>query len=349
MHRTNPYNAVPCVLPGSPEVKYLPCLIILFALVPSMAQAAPLAGAADEVRERLRPFGQLCRTAEACPTPPDQSMLATENPKWTVVDFDDDRGEPSSEQGARSPWATTNIRWPETSASMIVSSGSLSTLQFTDLNLAEGESSRYGHWRNHWITLGVGERQQDFRVREPAGGRNILLLGRGPTQFVAQALQENAGDTLMLRMHYQGTGQVVFPLPLDGAKQALQSIGIIRAADGDATEAGTPDITDGEVPVATPAVETAAASAMAATAAAAERSGQEIYETRCFACHATGVTEAPLFGSLEQWQPLIDKGMDTLVATSLTGLNLMPPMGTCISCTEGEMRAAIQHMIDSAQ
>ncbi len=78
-------------------------------------------------------------------------------------------------------------------------------------------------------------------------------------------------------------------------------------------------------------------------------SGQQIYDQYCFACHATGVGDAPLFGNLEQWQPRIDKGLEVLVATSLEGLKLMPPMGSCMSCSEGEMRDAVQYIIDSAK
>lgn len=78
-------------------------------------------------------------------------------------------------------------------------------------------------------------------------------------------------------------------------------------------------------------------------------SGQQIYDQYCFACHATGVGDAPLFGNLEQWQPRIDKGLEVLVTTSLEGLKLMPPMGSCMSCSEDEMRDAVQYIIDSAQ
>ncbi len=78
-------------------------------------------------------------------------------------------------------------------------------------------------------------------------------------------------------------------------------------------------------------------------------SGQQIYDQYCFACHATGVGDAPLFGILEQWQPRIDKGLEVLVATSLEGLKLMPPMGSCMSCSEDEMRDAVQYIIDSAK
>ncbi len=317
-------------------------MIIVFALALLAAQAT-LPAAADQVRERLRPFGQVCRTTDACPAPPGNPTATTERPNWQVVDLADKSGRQTGQQAVRSPWVATHIRWPETAASIAFSSGAFSTMRFTHLDLAAGEPSRYGNWQNHWITLGVGDREQDFRVRAPADGQDVLLLGTGPARFIAQAVENDAGDTLTVAMHYRDSGQVVFPVPLNGAKQALQSIGLI-AATGSGDEADEPAPAE----VAAPPAETAAAAAVAA-AGGVERSGQEIYETRCFACHAAGVGEAPLFGSLEQWQPLIDKGMDTLVATSLTGLNLMPPMGTCISCTEAEMRAAIQYMLDNAQ
>ncbi|MCY4213514.1 MAG: c-type cytochrome [Gammaproteobacteria bacterium] len=91
------------------------------------------------------------------------------------------------------------------------------------------------------------------------------------------------------------------------------------------------------------------APAVAAGGTATELGGQQIYDQFCFACHNTGVGEAPLFGSLEQWQPRIDQGMEQMLAVSLAGRGLMPPMGTCITCSEEEMRAAIQYMVDGAQ
>ena len=92
-----------------------------------------------------------------------------------------------------------------------------------------------------------------------------------------------------------------------------------------------------------------AVSAPAVAGAAAGLGGQQIYDRFCFACHATGVGEAPLFGNLAQWQPRIDQGMAQMLAVSLTGRGLMPPKGTCIACSDAEMRAAIQYMVDSAQ
>ena len=89
-----------------------------------------------------------------------------------------------------------------------------------------------------------------------------------------------------------------------------------------------------------------AATATASPSPGAGRSGKQIYDLFCFVCHATGVSEAPLLGDRENWQPRIDKGMDAMLATSLAGLNLMPPKGACADCSEDEMRAAIQYMID---
>ena len=93
----------------------------------------------------------------------------------------------------------------------------------------------------------------------------------------------------------------------------------------------------------------ASAPAVAEASAATGLSGQQIYDQFCFACHNTGVGEAPLFGSLEQWQPRIDQGMAQMLAVSLTGRGLMPPKGTCVTCSDDEMQAAIQYMVDSAQ
>ena len=137
---------------------------------------------------------------------------------------------------------------------------------------------------------------------------------------------------------------MTFGFPLAGAAESLHAIGLV---DQSVVDALARLEGEGEPAAAEPEVETPAP-VSALTAAAGTRSGEAIYGTFCFACHATGVSEAPLFGSLQQWQPRIDKGMDELVATSLTGFNLMPPMGTCMNCTENEMRDSIQYMIDNA-
>ena len=77
---------------------------------------------------------------------------------------------------------------------------------------------------------------------------------------------------------------------------------------------------------------------------AAGRSGAEVYALHCQVCHEGGLNNAPRTGDAEAWQPRLDKGMDELLRTTKEGLNVMPPMGTCMSCTDTELRTAIEHM-----
>ena len=78
--------------------------------------------------------------------------------------------------------------------------------------------------------------------------------------------------------------------------------------------------------------------------AAVPLTGQEVYDRFCFACHATGVGDAPLLQDAEQWAPRVAKGMDAMLQTSMTGLGAMPPKGTCMACSEEEMVAAIEYL-----
>jgi cytochrome c5 len=78
-------------------------------------------------------------------------------------------------------------------------------------------------------------------------------------------------------------------------------------------------------------------------------SGQQIYDQYCFVCHATGVTDAPQFANAEDWETRVTKGMDTLLETTLSGMNAMPAKGTCMACSEDELQAAIDYMVDGAQ
>jgi len=72
--------------------------------------------------------------------------------------------------------------------------------------------------------------------------------------------------------------------------------------------------------------------------------GQDIYNQYCVACHATGV--GPMAHDLTLWQPRLDDkgGVEGLLASAKQGLNAMPPMGTCMSCTDDQLRAAITFM-----
>ncbi|MFP3516137.1 c-type cytochrome [Pseudomonas sp. SIMBA_077] len=72
----------------------------------------------------------------------------------------------------------------------------------------------------------------------------------------------------------------------------------------------------------------------------------EIIAKHCTACHSIGLLEAPKIGDTAAWKARADKegGLDGLLAKAITGLNAMPPKGTCGECSDAELKAAIQKM-----
>jgi cytochrome c5 len=78
---------------------------------------------------------------------------------------------------------------------------------------------------------------------------------------------------------------------------------------------------------------------------------EDVYNTFCQACHATGANNAPVFANAEAWAPRIAKGIDALYESSINGFNngAMPPRGTCVDCTDDELKATVDHMVMAAQ
>lgn len=92
------------------------------------------------------------------------------------------------------------------------------------------------------------------------------------------------------------------------------------------------------------------ASAVASTSTSSgPMSGQEVYDTFCFACHLVGVSDAPKLGDLADWEPRLAQGLDTLWDHTKNGIGLMPAGGSCVSCDDDELRAAMDYMVDSVQ
>jgi len=74
------------------------------------------------------------------------------------------------------------------------------------------------------------------------------------------------------------------------------------------------------------------------------RSGEQIYTTTCASCHSVGVLGAPKFGNKADWAPRVKRGIADLVKVAITGTGAMPPRGTCMDCSDDELKAAIEHM-----
>ena len=86
-------------------------------------------------------------------------------------------------------------------------------------------------------------------------------------------------------------------------------------------------------------------SGTATAAAAGPRSGDQVYNASCMACHAVGVANAPKLGDKAAWEPRAAKGVDGLLATAISGLNAMPPKNTCAACSDNELKGAIKYML----
>jgi cytochrome c5 len=82
-----------------------------------------------------------------------------------------------------------------------------------------------------------------------------------------------------------------------------------------------------------------------AAAPAAARSGAEVYQAACLACHATGAAGAPKLDDKAAWEPRVAQGLDQLASSVINGKGAMPPRGGNPSITDEEIANAINHML----
>lgn len=57
------------------------------------------------------------------------------------------------------------------------------------------------------------------------------------------------------------------------------------------------------------------------------KTGEQVYNHACVACHSTGVASAPKLGDKKAWAPLIAEGQDVLTAHAWVGVRAMPSQG----------------------
>jgi cytochrome c5 len=89
-----------------------------------------------------------------------------------------------------------------------------------------------------------------------------------------------------------------------------------------------------------------AAAPAGAVVASAGRTGDDIVAKHCAACHVSGLLGAPKTGDSADWQARADAkgGLDGILKTSISGINAMPPKGTCSDCSDDELLSAIKSM-----
>ena len=77
--------------------------------------------------------------------------------------------------------------------------------------------------------------------------------------------------------------------------------------------------------------------------------GEKIYNGSCVACHGAGVAGAPRVGDRDAWAERIDKGVTTLYANAINGLQgssgVMPAKGGNPALSDDQMKAVVDYMI----
>lgn len=99
----------------------------------------------------------------------------------------------------------------------------------------------------------------------------------------------------------------------------------------------------------------AAARPARAAAPAAPRTGNAVFQQACSACHAAAAPDvlgAPKIDDAAAWAPRIAQGMAVLRQNAIDGVQgdsgAMPARGGCLDCSDDEIVAAIEYMVEQA-
>ena len=89
----------------------------------------------------------------------------------------------------------------------------------------------------------------------------------------------------------------------------------------------------------------------ATVASSGPRSGEDVYNAACMACHTTGAGGAPLLGDAAGWADRIAKGTDVLYDHGINGVpgTGMIAKGGCMNCSDDEVKAAVDFILASVQ
>ena len=83
----------------------------------------------------------------------------------------------------------------------------------------------------------------------------------------------------------------------------------------------------------------------------AARSGEDVYNAACMACHSAGIAGAPKVGEQVAWASRIAKGMDALYDSGINGVagTGMIARGGCADCSDDEIRLAVDFMVEGSR
>ena len=79
-----------------------------------------------------------------------------------------------------------------------------------------------------------------------------------------------------------------------------------------------------------------------------QRTGIQVYEAGCVACHGKTTQGAPIPGDKQDWdERLALGGMNQIMEHTINGYGeYMPARGGCLDCSGEELEAAVKYMIE---
>jgi cytochrome c5 len=81
---------------------------------------------------------------------------------------------------------------------------------------------------------------------------------------------------------------------------------------------------------------------------AQDRSGQEVVDTVCAKCHATGLNGAPKIGDEKAWSVRASQGLSSLTIHALQGIRNMPAHGGDPKLSDLEITRAVTYMVNQS-
>jgi cytochrome c5 len=80
----------------------------------------------------------------------------------------------------------------------------------------------------------------------------------------------------------------------------------------------------------------------------ADRTGKEVVESVCAACHATGAQGAPKIGDVQAWSKRASQGLTALTQHAINGIRQMPAHGGNPNVTDFEIERAVTYMVNQS-
>lgn len=140
----------------------------------------------------------------------------------------------------------------------------------------------------------------------------------------------------------------VIAIKIDGGMKNGRGNIVQQSAEQDLVPEAEVNI-EGETPV-----EAVSETVSAVAEAVAPRSGEEVYNSICAACHSSKIPGIPQKGDVDAWSTRIAQGIDMLYQHSLEGFQgasgmMMPPRGGLPSLTDDEVKSAVDFMVSESQ